>query len=356
MSFPTITKSFTKSEITSGKNFTRTDWEDFLESIGEKRFRGAQVFDWIYRQRVMDFSGMSNLSPALREKLESMVKLSSLDLVREEVSSDGTRKFLFQAHDGNLIESVLIFNQNRVTACLSSQVGCALGCKFCVTGQGGIVRDLEAGEIVDQLLMMEGTLGSPVTNVVFMGMGEPLNNYENLVHSIRILTDDKGIGFPLRRITVSSAGIIPAIKRLGSEDFKVNLAISLNAADDKTRTRLMPINKKYPLKELVKAAFEYICAHRKWVIFEYILIKDVNDRDEDAMNLVKLIGDGRAKINLIPFNPIPGISLQGPEPVRVKAFQEILLNHHITALLRKSKGCDINAACGQLRAAERDIR
>ncbi len=285
-----------------------------------------------------------------------MVKLSSLQSVREEVSSDGTRKFLFQAADGNLMESVLIFNQNRVTACVSSQVGCALGCKFCLTGRGGIVRNLETGEIVDQFLGMEEILGSSITNVVFMGMGEPLNNYDNLVSSIRILTNDKGIGFPLRRITVSTAGIIPAIKRLGTEDFKVNLAVSLNAADDKTRSSLMPINKKYSMKKLIKAALDYISAHRKWVIFEYILIKDVNDRDEDAINLVKLIGKGQAKINLIQYNPHPECSLEKPEPERVKAFQEILLSHHMTALLRKSKGCDINAACGQLRAAQKDIR
>ncbi len=351
---PTITNPLKKSAQVQGKNFTRTDWEAFLQELGEKRFRGAQVFDWIYRQRAKSFDQMSNLSASLREKLSSAVNLSSLDLVREEVSCDGTRKFLFQAADGELIESVLIFNQNRVTACLSSQIGCSLGCTFCLTGRGGIVRNLEAGEIVDQFLGMEEALGSAITNVVFMGMGEPLNNYENLVRSIRILTDDKGIGFPLRRITVSTAGVIPAIKRLGQEDFRVNLAISLNAADDKTRTSLMPINKKYPMKELIKAALDYISAHRKWVIFEYILIKDVNDRDEDALNLVKLIGKGRAKINLIPYNPHPGSSLEGPEQERVNNFQEILLNHHMTALLRKSKGCDINAACGQLRAAQKE--
>jgi 23S rRNA (adenine2503-C2)-methyltransferase len=340
----------------SGKNFTLTDWEEYLESIGEKRFRGQQIFGWIYRQRVKDFSAMSNLSDSLREKLSSMVKLTTLELIREEISSDGTRKYLFRTADANFIESVLIFNRDRVTACLSSQIGCRFGCKFCLTGRDKFIRNLETGEIVEQFLKMEEAYGAPITNVVFMGMGEPRNNYDNLVRSIRILTDDKGIGFPLRRITVSTAGVIPAIKRLGGEDFKVNLAVSLNAADDKTRNKLMAINKKYPMKELIKTALNYPGSRRKWVVFEYILIKDINDRPEDAKNLVKLIGKGQAKINLLTFNAYPGTSLKEPEPERVRAFQEILLDHHITTLLRKSKGADIHAACGQLRAVEQEKR
>jgi 23S rRNA (adenine2503-C2)-methyltransferase len=340
----------------AGKNFTLTDWEEYLESIGEKRFRGQQIFGWIYRQRVKDFAAMSNLSDSLREKLSSMVKLTALELIREEISSDGTRKYLFRTEDGHFIESVLIFNRDRVTACLSSQIGCRLGCQFCLTGQGGFTRNLEAGEIVEQFLQMEEVYGAPITNVVFMGMGEPLNNYDNLVRSIRILINDKGIVFPLRRITVSTAGVIPGIKRLGEEDFKVNLAVSLNAADDKTRSKLMPINKKYSMKELIETALAYPGSRRKWVVFEYILIKDINDRAEDAEKLVRLIGKGQAKINLLTFNPYPGNPLEEPEPERVRAFQEILLNHQITTLLRKSKGADIHAACGQLRAVEQEKR
>lgn len=345
-----------KSKIIHVKNFTRDDWEKFLEEMGEKRFRGTQVFRWIYKQRGGDFSGMSNLPSSLKEKLSDIINISCLDLIREEISRDGTRKFLFRAQDGDFIESVLIFNNGRITACISSQVGCSLGCRFCLTGQGGFTRNLEAGEIVGQFLQMEKVLGKPITNVVFMGMGEPLNNYEALVRAIRILVDDNGIGFPLRRITVSTAGLIPAIKRLGREDFKVNLAISLNASDDKTRSFLMPINRKYPMKELIKAAFEYPGSRRKWVIFEYILIKDVNDSNEDAKRLAVLVGKNRAKINLIPFNACPGTTFKGPDPERVKAFQEILLACHITALLRKSKGVDIRAACGQLRAVEEENR
>jgi 23S rRNA (adenine2503-C2)-methyltransferase len=352
----TVDTSINKTKVETGKNFTLADWEKFLQDMGEKRFRAEQIFGWIYKKRAKCFGEMSDLPSSLREKLSLVVNLSCLDLIREEISCDGTRKFLFKANDGNCIESVLIFNRNRVTACLSSQVGCALGCNFCLTGRDGFIRNLETGEIIDQFLGMEEELGEPITNVVFMGMGEPLYNYESLVKAIRILVNDKGIGFPLRRITVSTAGVIPGILRLVREDFKVNLAVSLNAADDKTRSALMPINLKYPMKELIKVALAYPGSRRKWVIFEYILIKNVNDRPEDAIELAGLIGKRRAKINLIPFNPYPGTTLQEPEQESIQTFQEILLSSHITALLRKSKGVDINAACGQLRAVEKGSR
>ena len=356
MTFSTITTSPGQSAIAAGNNLTRADWEALLEEMGEKRFRGMQIFGWIYKQRIRDFSQMSNIPYPLREKLSGMIKFSCLDPVREDVSSDGTRKFLFRTEDGNCIESVLIFDRDRVTACLSSQIGCSLGCRFCLTGRGGFIRNLETGEILEQFLYMEEVLEASITNVVFMGMGEPLNNYRSLIRAIKILVDDIGIGLALRRITVSTAGVIPNIERLGQEDFKVNLAVSLNAADSKTRSALMPIDVKYPMKELIRVALEYLGSRRKWVIFEYVLIGDVNDRPEDAENLAALIGTGRAKINLIPFNAYPGATLKEPKPERVGAFQEILLKHHMTALIRKSKGTDIRAACGQLRAVEEENR
>jgi 23S rRNA (adenine2503-C2)-methyltransferase len=333
----------------SAKNLTLSEWEEFLEEMGEKRFRGRQIFRWIYKQRIDDFNRMPNISLPLRRKLSGEAKLSCLDIVGEEVSLDGTRKFLFKTEKDDFIESVLIFDDDRVTACLSSQVGCKYGCRFCLTGRDGFKRDLDAGEIVEQFLRMEERLEKPVTNIVFMGMGEPLDNYRELVRAIRILMDENGIEFPPRRITVSTSGVIPGIQRLSREGTKVNLAVSLNAADGETRSFLMPINKKYPIEELVDAAFGLPNSRRKWVVFEYVLIKGVNDRLSDAEKLAALVGKKRAKVNLIPFNAHPDVSFQPPEPKRISEFQEILLSHNITTLVRKSKGTDINAACGQLR-------
>lgn len=345
------------------KEFTEKELAVFIARLGEKPYRTRQIINWIYNKLASSFDEMTDLPLKFREDLDKTAFISNLELLQEQISSDGTRKFLFQLEDSKSIESVLIPNargEDKFTLCISSQAGCALGCKFCVTGKLGLKRNLKAYEIVDQVIAVQRSIGIPkeghsspaITNIVFMGMGEPLNNFNEVLEALSRIT--KLMGFSIKRITVSTAGIIPGIYKLAEKAPDVNLAISLNAATDATRSRIMPVNIKYPLKELLEACKEFPLAPRKYITFEYVLLNGINDSKDDAMRLVKLLRGIRSKVNLIPYNPAPvqkTISLYGqPSESKILEFQNILHKAGIIALTRKSMGADISAACGQLKA------
>jgi 23S rRNA (adenine2503-C2)-methyltransferase len=331
------------------KNLTPEELEKFVTTFGEKPYRARQIMAWVYQHHAASFEAMTNLPHALRAQLAARFYLNCFTARQVTTSSDGTHKFLFTMHDGNCIESVLIPERKHLTICVSTQVGCALGCTFCLTGTRGLIRNLTASEIVSQIcaIRKDFLLESDTVNIVFMGMGEPLANYENTRRAIYILTDPVGCNISHRRITVSTAGLIPEIRRLG-DDLPVNLAISLNAATNTLRNALMPINKKYPLDELLAAASKAILPSRKRITFEYILMRNVNDSLEDARALASLLRGVRCKINLIPLNEHAATDFKSPDSTTVERFRSFLASRHFTALVRYSKGNDIAAACGQL--------
>ncbi|MGB5984648.1 MAG: 23S rRNA (adenine(2503)-C(2))-methyltransferase RlmN [Desulfobacterales bacterium] len=333
-------------------NFSLEALIQWLDRHGVAAYRGRQILKWIYRRDTTDFEAMTDLNKPLRRMLADNFRTTVMELVDEQRSRDGSRKFLFRLADGNHIETILIPERGHSTLCISSQVGCALGCRFCRTGQGGLVRNLTQGEILSQIREVHSRLDKPssLTNIVFMGMGEPLSNYIPVTGSLAVMTDSEwGMAFSPRRVTLSTAGIVPRLKDLGKMT-QVNLAISLNAADDTTRNALMPINKTYPLESLLEACRSYPLAPRRRITFEYILMEGVNDDPPAARKLCKILRPIRAKINLIPFNPHPGSDFKRPSPERIAAFQQILLNQNYPAMVRHSKGDDIAAACGQLWA------
>jgi 23S rRNA (adenine2503-C2)-methyltransferase len=335
------------------------EMEGFVRELGWTRYRASQILRWIYQKGVVDFSNMTDLSQANRKTLEAQAYISELKLITSQTSLDGTRKFLFGLEDGNNIETVLIPDESaagrRLTLCISTQVGCTLDCEFCLTGRMGLKRNLRAYEIVDQMLSVTSLLnstGQHITNIVMMGMGEPLANFHQVMEAIHRISDPKGIGFSQRRITLSTAGLVPQIRLLGTLGLKVNLAISLNATTDETRNQIMgTINRKYPLKELLKACREYPLPPHRRLTFEYVLIKGVNDSSLDAQRLVKLLKGIHCKVNLIPYNEHPGSDFQRPSDPEVLRFQKILTDAHLDAFIRKSKGRDILAACGQLTSS-----
>ena len=341
------------------KGMSPDELERFITALGKEKYRTKQLLSWIYAKGVSDFEAMTDLSKTFREELTRIARISAVEEVERQTSTDGTTKFLFQLEDGRRIESVLIreggqktserqkTSRRRRTVCLSSQVGCALGCTFCATGRMGFIRDLTAAEIVDQLIAVRRS-EEHVTNVVLMGMGEPLLNYDNVLKAARLMNLEMGIALGMRKITLSTAGIVPGIERLARERLHIGLAISLNATDDRTRTRLMPINRRYPLDKLLSAARRFSRTTRRRITFEYILIDGVNDSTQDAARLIHLLREIPCKINLIPLNPIPKSPLRRPSPERIEAFRDFLLSHHFTAIVRESKGRNIAAACGQL--------
>lgn len=332
-------------------NLTLDELSFWLGKKGFKPYRAKQIFKWIYSNQADEFDIMTDLAKDLRSILADRFVIGRLSVADMAKSADGSIKYLFQLLDGQYIETVLIPEKNHYTLCISSQVGCAQGCKFCQTALGGLIRNLSRGEIIAQVRDAVNMMADPsrLTNIVVMGMGEPLANYENVVSAVNTLIDsDYGLNYSSRRVTISTAGIVPKIADLG-RDVPVNLAVSLNAADDETRDMLMPVNRKYPIDRLMEACRQYPLPHRRRITFEYILIKDVNDTTEDAKRLAKLLRSIRAKINLIPFNAHPGSDFKRPDESVILKFQDILLNSNYTAIIRKSKGEDIMAACGQLR-------
>jgi 23S rRNA (adenine2503-C2)-methyltransferase len=336
------------------KDLSPQQLADWLKTRGRRPFRVAQVLRWVYLHQTDRFMDMTNLSKSLRSDLEAVFCNPRLQMENEAISADGSRKLLFRLHDGLHIETVIIPEKDHLTLCISSQVGCSQGCRFCMTATGGFARNLSAGEIISQVrdvqLRVDAPSRMPLTNVVVMGMGEPLANYKNLIQALEVITDgDWGLKLSARRVTVSTAGVVPKMAELG-RDTRVNLAVSLNATDDETRTRLMPINRKYPLSELMAACRSFPLPPRRKITFEYILIKGINDSLADARRLVKLLGPVKAKVNLIPFNGYPGSAFERPDPSAIRQFQEWVSAHHYTVIVRHSKGQDIGAACGQLRA------
>jgi 23S rRNA (adenine2503-C2)-methyltransferase len=330
-----------------------------LEAEGEPRFRAQQLCHWLYKRQASCWQHMTDVPEALRKRLQQQYTLCSLNLLRQQRSDDGTEKFLFGLSDGNQVETVLIPAEERRTLCVSTQVGCAIGCRFCLTAQGGLVRSLRPGEIVSQVLYFQTPGKSPgrdFTNIVFMGMGEPLDNFRGTVRALRILTATWGLGISPRRITVSTSGLVRRLEAFGREDLKVNLAISLNATTNAVRTEIMPINKAYPLEQLLEACRAFPLAARQRITFEYVLLRDVNDTLDDARRLVRLLHGIRSKVNLLPFNEVPGSPYRRPSAATVQRFQDYLLAHHVSAFVRESRGRDISAACGQLRFETRPER
>lgn len=327
----------------------------WLAKHGIASYRAAQILSWIYPRQADAFDRMTDLSKENRRLLFSRFSIKRLEKIRIEKSRDGSKKYLFGLPDGNLIESVLIPERGHYTLCISSQVGCALGCRFCFTGQGGLARNLTSGEIIAQVRDIQKALDEPrhLTNIVLMGMGEPLANYGNVVKAIDTLTDNTlGLGFASRRVTLSTSGLIDRLPDLG-RDTAVSLAISLNAADNKTRDWLMPINQKYPIERLLEACRRYPLKPHRRITIEYILLKGINDSEKDAHRLAELLHPLRAKINLIPFNAFEGSEFRRPDESVIIRFLQILLKSNYTAIIRRSKGEDISAACGQLRAYRR---
>ena len=327
---------------------------DFFASLGERRYRTEQVMKWIYHRHVLDFDAMTDLSQKLRERLRQVACVELPEVVTERVSTDGTRKWAVRAHNGNCVEAVLIPDRGRNTLCVSSQVGCMLDCSFCSTGKQGFNGNLTAAEIVGQVLLVARKLAEEgddrgVTNVVLMGMGEPLLNFDPVLAATNLMKDDWAFGISKRRVTVSTAGVVPAIYRL-AEHSDVALAVSLHAPEDALRNELVPINRKYPIADLLAACQHYLggLGEKRSVTIEYTLLAGVNDSLDQARALAELLKDLRCKINLIPFNPFPGAGYQAPQAADVQRFQTYLLNQGYATMLRSTRGDDIDAACGQL--------
>lgn len=339
------------------RDFTLPELHGWVQGLGEPSYRGGQIFRWLYRRRARGFAEMTDLPKAFRQRLEERVRIGRMEVRRVQTSRDGTRKFLLELEDGERIEAVLIPEAGRLTACLSTQAGCPMGCTFCLTATMGLKRNLRPGEIVGQVLaLQEGLVGGErISHIVLMGMGEPLANYPHTEKALRILTSRGGIGFPPRRITLSTVGVVPGIRRLAQSGLGVNLAISLTATTDELRNRLMPINLRYPLQELLLACREFPLSPRQRITFEYVLMAGVNDAPGDARRLVKLLQGIRCKVNLIPLNEAPETPFRRPSRPRVEAFQQILEAAGYTATIRESRGNDISAACGMLATREKGL-
>jgi len=335
-------------------DFDEAGLRAFFESIGEKPFRAQQILKWVYHHAETDIDVMTDLGIALREKLNRIAEIKLPEIIREQRSSDGTVKWLIGFHGGNAVETVYIPEPKRGTLCVSSQVGCALNCSFCSTGAQGFARNLSTGEIIGQVWLAAQALGHErngarrITNIVMMGMGEPLLNFDSVVPALSLMRNDLGFGFAAKRVTVSTAGLVPGIQRL-RESIDVALAVSLHSPVDDVRTGLVPLNRKYPIAELMQACRDYVSEkHKRTVTFEYTLIDGVNDHPEHARKLVKLLRTVPSKLNLIPFNPFPGTKYSCSSPERITRFQEIVMAGGLIATVRKTRGEDIDAACGQL--------
>ena len=322
-------------------------------------FRGIQLFNSVYHHWLDDFAAMTDLPKTLRASLSEEWDIKLPPVHRRFDSADGTRRYLIRLQDGEMAETVFIPEENRNTICISSQIGCALACTFCMTGQLGLVRHLTAGEIVTQAIIAQRDNMSREDrdsfNIVMMGMGEPLHNYDNVMKALRILHDEHGMNMSMSRITLSTAGLLPAIDRLGKEPLIPNLAISLTGATNEKRNELMPINRKYPIEQLIDAVRRFPLKHRQRVTFEYVLLKGVTDSAEDAHNLARLLKGLRSKVNLIPLNEAEELGYARPSDSAVERFQQILIDHHVSAFIRKNRGNDISAACGQLKKKWADV-
>ena len=330
------------------KGISITELEEFITQNGFPKYRAHQIYNWLYKQGVLDIQDMNNLSNDLKSFLIDNTIVSTLTLFKQ-VTCDNTIKFLFKTKTDQYIESVSMIEDDKHTVCLSSQVGCSVDCDFCATGKMGFVSNLNTGEIIDQLLFIQNNVKQPITNIVFMGMGEPFLNYRNVINAAKMMNDSSGLNFGANRITISTAGIVPKINQFIDSKLKFNLAISLNASDDETRNKLMPINKKWPISDLIQTAKKFNKHHRNNITFEYVLIDSINDSKDDALRLAKLLKNSDCKLNIIPFNYI-GNEYKRPTENRIENFLKYIHQKHegFRILVRWSKGVDINAGCGQL--------
>ncbi|TSK06098.1 MAG: 23S rRNA (adenine(2503)-C(2))-methyltransferase RlmN [Geobacter sp.] len=333
-------------EKTDIKNLTLQELEAYISGLGKERFRAKQIFKWLYQMDAMSFDEMTNVSKEFRAVLQERAEISNLIPEAVEASADGTRKYLFRLKDGSAVESVLIPDEGRNTLCISSQVGCAMKCAFCLTGTFGLDRNLTTAEIVNQVCAVKRE--HPVNNIVFMGMGEPLHNLGGVIPAVKILTDPDGFQLSTRKVTVSTSGLVPEMAELG-RGCTVNLAVSLNATTDEVRDQIMPINRRYPLKELLAACKAFPLPSRRWITMEYVMIRDLNDTLDDAKRLVRLISNIPSKVNLIPFNEHEGCGFKTPTQESIDRFHKYLLDKNVTVITRSSRGGDISAACGQLK-------
>jgi len=332
------------------KDLNLLELEELLRSWRSNSYHAKQIFSWIYQKGARDFDQMSDLPLDLRKRLKENFYLFSFNLAKLISSRDGTEKFLFALKDKNFIEAVSIPTEERITGCISTQAGCKFGCYFCASGLLGFKRDLTSGEILEEVLNLKNnSKNKKITHLVFMGTGEPLDNYDNVLRSIRIINSPYAFNIGARRITISTCGIIPAIKKLSKEGLQLELSISLHAADDKTRAQLLPINKKYPLPDLMAACREYIKNTDRQITFEYVLIKNINSALPDARNLGKILRNLNCKVNLIPCNTIEELKVEAPNKLEILLFRDYLLKAGVKVTLRKPRGHDIEAACGQLR-------
>lgn len=330
-------------------DLTIKELEDYFVSINEKPFRAVQVYEGLYKKRYNSFDDMTNISKNLREKLKGDFSFYKIKLIIKQEGRD-VYKYLFELEDGNKIETVLMFHNYGISICVSSQVGCNMSCAFCESGRLKKVRNLEAYEIVEQLLIIEDDIKKRITHVVVMGIGEPFDNYDNVMRFVKIINCGKGIDIGSRHITISTCGVIPGIKKFMKEDGQVNLAISLHAPNDELRTKLMPINKAYHLQELMDVIKEYIATTNRRVTFEYIMLEDINDSEEDAKELVKLLKEINCYVNLIPYNETENIGFKRTKEWKILKFYDILKSNKINTTIRKEFGSSVDAACGQLRA------
>ena len=327
--------------------------EDYFLNINEKKFKASQVYDWLYKKRVYDFSKMTNLKKELILKLENDFSNEMITIVKKQSDKD-TAKYLFKLEDDNYVESVLMYHNYGISVCVSSQVGCNMGCKFCESGRLKKVRDLQTYEMVEQILLIEEDIKQRISSVVIMGIGEPFDNYDNVMNFIKIINHDKGIAIGARHITVSTCGIIPKIKQLMNEPLQINLAISLHAPDNELRSKLMKINKVYNIEQLIATLKEYIQKTNRRVTIEYVTLKGVNDSHSHALKLAKLLKGMNAYVNLIPYNETNNIGFKKSDKQTILEFYDILKKHNINVTIRREFGSKIDAACGQLRSKEVD--
>jgi 23S rRNA (adenine2503-C2)-methyltransferase len=327
-----------------------SELEVFVQSLGHKKFHARQIYQWIWKRGITGFAEMTNLSRELRAALDERATVTLPDVVQHDVSEDGTQKFVLRLADGRKIESVFIPDTPKQTFCVSTQVGCAMGCAFCLTGKMGLIRHLTANEIAGQVRLLARSthlLDKPF-NIVLMGMGEPLQNYDNTMKAMRMLNQKEGFDMHPKRVTLSTVGLVPQMDRLAQEDLMPNLAVSLHAASEETRAAIVPVNKKYTLKDVIDACKRFPLSKRRRIMFEYVMLAGVNDSDADARKLVKVLAGVKAKVNLLPLNAAPGIPFERPSDERINTFAKILADRGLMVSVRKSRGRDIRAACGQL--------
>ena len=331
------------------KDYNLDELKEELKNIGEKPFRAEQIFKWIYESRVSSFDEMTNLSLELREKLKENYNIKQFNILKKQVASDGTKKYLFDVLDGNAIETVLMEYHHGYSICVSSQIGCKMGCKFCASTGIPFIRNLTTGEIVEQIMAVERDENIRISNIVFMGIGEPLDNYDNVVGAIRIINNPKGLNIGARHISISTSGLVPKIYKLAEENIQCTLSISLHATTNEQRSQMMPVNDAYKLEELLQACKDYIEKTHRRISFEYALAKENNDNLEDAKRLVKLLKGMICHVNLIPINKIENGAYMKSSNENIMKFRDYLNDHGIVATIRRELGSDIDAACGQLR-------